>query len=400
MTLESTEPGVAETATSLVSPLGGSLVDLLMTADELADVDARSDELIALRISSTVAADVALLGSGAYSPLDGFQRRADYESVVEHAALSDGTPWTLPITLPAGDSGRTLREGVVVALRDDLNRLIGVLTVDEVYERDLEREASEVYRTNDQAHPGVAALFAQGPTVVAGRVRVAPQPEGEVPSTPAETRAAFAQRGWSTVVGFQTRNPVHRAHEYLTKVALEQVDGLLLHPLSGVTKGDDVPFEVRMECYRVLLDSYYPQNRVVLGVFPGAMRYAGPREAIYHGQVRRNYGCSHFIIGRDAAGVGNYYGTYDAQTLFDELGGADRLGFEAYKFEHTFYCRACEGMASTKTCPHGADDRVILSGTRVREMLTRGDAIPHEFTRPEVAEILRAAYALAASGVV
>jgi sulfate adenylyltransferase len=389
---------VAE-APQLVSPLGGALVNLLMTADELADFDARADELISLRISSTAAADVALLGSGAYSPLSGFQRRADYESVVERAQLSDGAPWTLPITLPAGDAGRGLHEGAVVALRDDGNRLIGVLTVDEVYERDLEREASEVYRTNDQAHPGVAALFAQGPAAIAGPVRVAPQSPGEVPSTPAETRAAFQERGWSTVVGFQTRNPVHRAHEYLTKVALEQVDGLLLHPLSGVTKGDDVPFEVRMECYRVLLDDYYPPNRVVLGVFPGAMRYAGPREAIYHGQVRRNYGCSHFIIGRDAAGVGNYYGTYDAQTLFDELGGADRLGFEAYKFEHTFYCRACESMASTKTCPHGADDRVILSGTRVREMLTRGDAIPHEFTRPEVAEILRAAYALAASGV-
>jgi sulfate adenylyltransferase len=389
---------VAE-APQLVVPIGGSLVDLLMTADELADFDARADELISLRISSTAAADVALLGSGAYSPLSGFQRRADYDSVVEHAQLSDGTPWTLPITLPAGDGGRGLHEGAVVALHDDGNRLIGVLTVDEVYERDLEREASEVYRTNDPAHPGVAALFAQGPAAIAGPVRVAPQPVGEVPSTPAETRAAFQERGWSTVVGFQTRNPVHRAHEYLTKVALEQVDGLLLHPLSGVTKGDDVPFEVRMECYRVLLADYYPPSRVVLGVFPGAMRYAGPREAIYHGLVRRNYGCSHFIIGRDAAGVGNYYGTYDAQTLFDELGGADRLGFEAYKFEHTFYCRACESMASTKTCPHGADDRVILSGTRVREMLTRGDAIPHEFTRPEVAEILRAAYALAASGV-
>ncbi|HEY8674127.1 MAG TPA: sulfate adenylyltransferase [Candidatus Dormibacteraeota bacterium] len=398
MTLESREARVAE-APQLVSPFGGSLVDLLMTADELADFDARADELMSLRISSTAAADVALLGSGAYSPLAGFQGRADYDSVVERAQLSGGTPWTLPITLPAGDGGRGLHEGAVVALRDDGNRLVGVLTVDEVYERDLEREASEVYRTNDQAHPGVAALFAQGPAAIAGPIRVAPQPPGEVPSTPAETRAAFQERGWSTVVGFQTRNPVHRAHEYLTKVALEQVDGLLLHPLSGVTKGDDVPFEVRMECYRVLLDDYYPPSRVVLGVFPGAMRYAGPREAIYHGLVRRNYGCSHFIIGRDAAGVGNYYGTYDAQTLFDELGGADRLGFEAYKFEHTFYCRACESMASTKTCPHGADDRVILSGTRVREMLTRGDAIPHEFTRPEVAEILRAAYALAASGV-
>jgi sulfate adenylyltransferase len=394
MTSQIHAPHVAET--ELVSPLGGTLVDLLMTPDELADFDGRAADLTSLRISSTAAADAALLGSGAYSPLSGFQSRSDYESVVEHAQLGDGTPWTLPITLPTGDDGKNVHEGAVVALRDESNHLIGVLTVDEVFDRDLEKEATEVYRTNDQAHPGVAALFAQGPTVVAGSIRVAPQPRGDVPSTPAETRAAFKERGWATVVGFQTRNPVHRAHEYLTKVALEQVDGLLLHPLSGATKGDDVPFEVRMDCYRVLLDDYYPANRVVLGVFPGAMRYAGPREAVYHGQVRRNYGCSHFIVGRDAAGVGNYYGTYDAQTLFDELGGAERLGFEAYKFEHTFYCKACESMASTKTCPHGADDRVILSGTRVREMLTRGDAIPHEFTRPEVAEILRAAYAVAA----
>jgi sulfate adenylyltransferase len=247
MTPESSESGVGEAAPQLVAPLGGTLVDLLMTADELADFDAGADQLTALRISSTVIADVALLGSGAYSPLTGFQRRADYDSVVERAELSDGTPWTLPITLPAGDRGRGLQEGSVVALRDDANRLIGVLTVEEVYDRDLEKEASEVYRTNDQAHPGVAALFAQGATVIAGPVRVAPQPSGDVPSTPAETRAAFADRGWSTVVGFQTRNPVHRAHEYLTKVALEQVDGLLLHPLSGVTKGDDVPFEVRMD---------------------------------------------------------------------------------------------------------------------------------------------------------
>jgi sulfate adenylyltransferase len=394
MTSQTRTPHEAET--ELVSPLGGTLVDLLMTADELADFEGRATELTSLRISSTAAADAALLASGAYSPLAGFQRRSDYESVVDRAELADGTPWTLPITLPVGDQGKTLAEGAVIALRDEGNRLVGSLTVEEVFDRDLDREATEVYRTNDQAHPGVGALFAQGTATVAGPVRIAPQAAGEVPSTPAETRAAFAERGWSTVVGFQTRNPVHRAHEYLTKVALEQVDGLLLHPLSGATKGDDVPFEVRMDCYRVLLDDYYPANRVVLGIFPGAMRYAGPREAIYHGQVRRNYGCSHFIIGRDAAGVGNYYGTYDAQTLFDELGGADRLGFEAYKFEHTFYCRACESMASTKTCPHGADDRVILSGTRVREMLTRGDAIPHEFTRPEVAEILRAAYAVAA----
>ncbi|MGA7989689.1 MAG: sulfate adenylyltransferase [Candidatus Dormiibacterota bacterium] len=381
----------------LVSPLGGTLVDLLMTTDELADLEGRATELTSLRLSSTATADATLLAGGAYSPLTGFQRRTDYESVVERAELADGTPWTLPITLPLGDQARSIAEGSTVALRDEDNRLIGSLTVEEIFDRDLDKEANEVYRTNDQAHPGVAALFAQGTATVAGPVRIALRAAGEVPSTPAETRAAFSERGWSTVVGFQTRNPVHRAHEYLTKVALEQVDGLLLHPLSGVTKGDDVPFEVRMNCYRVLLHNYYPKNRVVLGIFPGAMRYAGPREAIYHGQVRRNYGCSHFIIGRDAAGVGNYYGTYDAQALFDELGGADRFGFEAYRFEHTFYCRSCESMASTKTCPHGADDRVILSGTRVREMLTRGDPIPHEFTRPEVAEILHTAYAIAAS---
>jgi sulfate adenylyltransferase len=395
MTLESSEPRVAGNEDRLISPLGGALVDLLMTPDEHADFSARADELISLRISETASADLALLGSGAYSPINGFHGRSDYTSVVEHAALSDGTPWTLPITLPAGEDGRSLQEGAVVALRDEAGHLLGTLTVTEIYDRDLEAEAREVYRTTEQAHPGVAALYAQGPTVVAGPVRVAAQPAGGVPSTPAATRALLVERGWSTVVGFQTRNPVHRAHEYLTKVALEQVDGLLLHPLSGVTKGDDVPFEVRMQCYRVLLEGYYPPNRVVLGVFPGAMRYAGPREAIYHGLVRRNYGCSHFIIGRDAAGVGNYYGTYDSQVLFDELGGAERLGFAAYKFEHSFYCNACEGMASTKTCPHGADERVILSGTRVREMLTRGDPIPHEFTRPEVAEILIAAYAVA-----
>jgi sulfate adenylyltransferase len=246
----------------------------------------------------------------------------------------------------------------------------------------------------------VRALRASGSILVGGEVIVARRPAGNAASPlaldPAQTRATFTEREWSTVVAFQTRNPVHRAHEYLTKVALEQVDGLLLHPLVGVTKDDDIPADVRMDCYKVLLDNYYPASRVLLGTFPAAMRYAGPREAVYHGLVRRNYGCSHFIIGRDAAGVGNYYGTYDAQLLYDELGGAERLGYQAFKFEHTFYCSSCESMASTRTCPHGAEARVVLSGTKVREMLTRGEELPHVFTRPEVGTILSGAYAKAA----
>jgi sulfate adenylyltransferase len=271
--------------------------------------------------------------------------------------------------------------------------------VSEVFSRDVEREATEVYRTTDRAHPGVALLDEQGDLLVGGEVRVIPRSDHTVARSPSETRAAFNERGWKTVVAFQTRNPIHRAHEYLTKVALEQVDGLLVHPLVGVTKDDDIPVDVRMRCYQVLLDGYYPRDRVLLSAFPAAMRYAGPREAIFHGLVRRNYGCSHFIIGRDAAGVGSYYGTYDAQSLYDELGGAQRLGFTAFKFEHTFYCRVCESMASARTCPHDEEARLVLSGTRVRQLLRDGEELPAEFTRPEVAAVLREAYAREAGEV-
>jgi len=379
-------------STALVAPLGGTLVDRRVTADEAAALQARSAQLPQVTLSSREAADLDLLAMGAYSPIEGFMTRAEYEGVVESATLPGGVAWTLPVTLPLPDPSlaRGARE---LALVDEAGRLRGVLEVEEVFERDLAREAREIYRTEDEAHPGVAALFASAATVAGGKVRALPSPERyPLAHTPAETRALMAERGWSTVVGFQTRNPVHRAHEYLTKVALEQVDGLLLHPLVGATKDDDVPADTRMRCYEVLLERYYPQERVLLGTFPAAMRYAGPREAVFHGLVRRNYGCSHFIIGRDAAGVGKYYGTYDAQTLYDELGGADRLGFSAFKFEHTFYCNACEGMASTRTCPHGADDRVILSGTAVRKLLSDGGEVPHTFTRPEVAVVLAAAY--------
>jgi sulfate adenylyltransferase len=380
------------TVDTLVTPLGGSLVDRRVAGVAAAELRRRAEGLASLRLSDAEVADLELLGNGAYSPLTGFLGRADYEAVVERAELAGGTPWTLPITLRAGDLDG-LAEGDELALHDAGGRLRGVLTVSDVFSRDLEREARDVYRTTDDAHPGVRALRAAGTALVGGEVTVLAAGGDARALDPAETRAAFAQRGWRSVVAFQTRNPVHRAHEYLTKVALEQVDGLLLHPLVGSTKDDDIPAEVRLRCYEVLLDGYYPRERVLLSTFPAAMRYAGPREAVYHGLVRRNYGCSHFIIGRDAAGVGGYYGTYDAQLLYDELGGAERLGFHAFKFEHTFHCTACEGMASTRTCPHGPEHRLLLSGTRVRELLAAGAELPRAFSRPEVAEILRAAYA-------
>jgi sulfate adenylyltransferase len=379
--------------TAVLPSADATLVDRRVPAEEAAELEARAATLPAIAMSPAEAADLELIADGAYSPISGFLTQADYEAVVDHAALAGGAAWTLPITLTiTGPSAAEVHEGGEVALRDTEGRLRGVLTVEDVFRRDVEREATEVYRTSDDAHPGIRALRAAGELVVGGSVRALPAPADPLALTPAQTRKAIAERDWTTVVGFQTRNPVHRAHEYLTKVALEQVDGLLLHPLVGVTKDDDIPAPVRMRCYDVLLRNYYPANRVLLATFPAAMRYAGPREAVYHGLVRRNYGCTHFIIGRDAAGVGNYYGTYDAQLLYDELGGAERLGFTAFKFEHTFWCNACESMASARTCPHDRDQHVMLSGTAVRTMLSEGGQVPHTFTRPEVAEVLREAY--------
>jgi sulfate adenylyltransferase len=296
----------------------------------------------------------------------------------------------LPVCLavdrePAGDQ---------VALTDGAGTPLAVLDVDQAYEYDKEREAERCFRTTDDAHPGVARLYEQKPLYLAGRVTVFERAEpafSELALDPEQTRATFAERGWRRVVGFQTRNPIHRAHEYLTKGALETVDGLLIHPLVGETKSDDVPAATRVECYRVLVDNYYPPDRVLVAAFPAAMRYAGPREAIWHAICRKNYGCSHFIVGRDHAGVGDYYGTYDAQRIFDEF-EPHELGIEPMFFEHAFYCKVCGSMATPKTCPHGGDDHVFLSGTKVRELLAEGKLPPVEFTRPEVAQVLIKAY--------
>jgi sulfate adenylyltransferase len=374
---------VVETA-HLIEPHGGKLVD--RTGPRPDGVE----RLEQIPLTPRELSDLDMIASGALSPLEGFMARHDYERVVDEMRLGNGLPWALPVCLavdrePGGDH---------VALTDAEGDPLAVLDVEQVYEYDKEREADRCFRTTDETHPGVARLYRQKPFYLAGRVTVFEPLEPLFPELaldPAQTRAAFAERGWRRVVGFQTRNPIHRAHEYLTKGALETVDGLLIHPLVGETKSDDVPAATRVECYRVLVENYYPSDRVLVSAFPAAMRYAGPREAIWHAICRKNYGCSHFIVGRDHAGVGDYYGTYDAQLIFDEFEHHE-LDIEPMFFEHAFFCRACGQMATPKTCPHGGDDHVFLSGTKVRELLAQGELPPKEFSRPEVAEVLIDAY--------
>jgi sulfate adenylyltransferase len=376
-----------------ISPHGGTLVDLLATgpaAEALAEEAGRLPKVVP---NERELSDLEMLAVGALSPLTGFQGQADYRSVLETMHLAGGLPWAIPVVLSLSDDDvHKVGNAEAVALcATEGGAPLAILRVTERFARDKQAEALAVYRTDEDAHPGVAALQASGDTCLAGALEVIALPEHDdfvdYRLTPAQTRQAFRERGWKTVVGFQTRNPIHRAHEYIQKCALEIVDGLLVHPLVGATKADDVPPDVRMRCYEALFSGYYPKDRAMISVFPAAMRYAGPREAIWHAIARKNYGCTHFIVGRDHAGVGSYYGTYDAQAIFEEFEPGE-LGIMPLKFEHSFWCNRCEGMASPKTCPHGEEDRVSLSGTKVREMLAGGERPPQEFSRPEVADIL------------
>lgn len=375
-----------------ILPHGGRLIDRVLTGQARVEAEGRARDLPQISLNARAASDLECLATGVFSPLDGFMGRADYKRVVHEMRLKNGLLWTLPITLAADeDEAARLKEGRETALLGSDGELLGLVSVEEIFPYDKRQESRLVYGTEETRHPGVQYLYQRGGMLVSGPVSLVRRPSmpgfEEYYFDPAETRRCFEERGWRTVVGFQTRNPIHRSHEYIQKCALELMDGLLIHPLVGRTKLDDVPSEVRLRCYRALVERYFPKERVMLSVFPGAMRYAGPREAVFHALVRKNYGCTHFIVGRDPAGVGGFYQPYAARDLFLRL-SRDELDITPLFFDESFFCRRCDGMASAKTCPHDASERVALSGTRVRELLRSGEALPEEFTRPEVSEIL------------
>lgn len=378
-----------------IAPHGGHLINRIVSPAQKQEFLAQAETMPRLQLSDRALCDLILIAIGGFSPLTGFMDQKDYDPVVTDMRLANGLPWSVPITLPVSEEiAEPLKEGSWIRLDDTEGKFVGVLELTQKYRYNKALEAVNVYRTEDHNHPGVKVLYEQGPINLAGPIwlldrEAHPQfPNYQI--DPAQSRELFREKGWKSIVAFQTRNPIHRAHEYITKCALESVDALFLHPLVGVTKGDDIPADVRMRCYEILMEKYYPKDRVILAINPAAMRYAGPREAIFHALLRKNYGCTHFIVGRDHAGVGDYYGTYDAQHIFDEFEPGE-LGIVPMKFEHAFFCKLTKSMATTKTSPSNPDQRIHLSGTKVREMLQNGELPPPEFSRPEVAaELARA----------
>ena len=387
LTLENNQQGtISENA---------QLVNRIATSEQQAEFLDKADSLPRIQLDKRATSDLEMIAIGGFSPLQGFLEQADYESVVENMRLANGQPWSIPVTLCVSEEvAASLKEGSLIRLDDPTGSMIGVLQLTQKYRYDKTREAIKVYRTDEDKHPGVKVVYEQGEVNLAGPVWLLQREEHPLfPSyqiDPATSTAMFRERGWKTVVGFQTRNPIHRAHEYIIKCALETVDGLFLHPLVGATKSDDIPADVRMRCYEIMVEHYFPNDRVILAINPAAMRYAGPREAIFHALVRKNYGCTHFIVGRDHAGVGDYYGTYDAQHIFDEFQPGE-LGITPMKFEHAFYCTRTQSMATAKTSPSTKEERIHLSGTKVRQMLRNGELPPPQFSRPEVAaELIKA----------
>jgi sulfate adenylyltransferase len=378
----------------LVPPHGGELRILLVEQEARKEISKKAKSLKTVRISSKENSDLLMLGMGAFSPLNGFMKSDDYHAVVNHMHLADGTLWPMPITLAVTkeDADAIAVNEEITLVNEEDGQVMAVMTVEEKYSYDKKIEAKQVFRTEDENHPGVAKIYAQPGIYLGGPVRVVnegsyPAQFGGYYARPAQTRALFKDRGWHTIAAFQTRNPIHRSHEYVTKIALEVSDGLFIHPLVGKLKAGDIPADIRMKCYEVLLENYYPRDRVVCRVYPLEMRYGGPREAVLHAIFRQNFGCSHLIVGRDHAGVGNYYGPFDAQKIFEEIADHE-LAIKPLNIDWTFWCYKCEGMASMKTCPHDKADRLLISGTKLREMLEKGEKPAREFSRPEVIDIL------------
>lgn len=385
----------------MIEPHGGKLINRELQDHEKKEAVKKAKFLTRLTLAPIELSDLEMIAIGALSPLEGFMGQADFNSVLEKMHLTNGLVWSLPVVKSiTADEKKNLKEGEEVVLQDGKGEALAFLKISEIYPHDKKKHAENAYGTLEEIHPGVARVFKSGDFLVSGKISLIERPRHtdfiNYRLDPSDTRKVFQERGWQKVVAFQTRNPIHRAHEYIQKCALEIVDGLLIHPLVGETKGDDIPAHVRMRCYEVLIEKYYQKSRVLLSVFPAAMRYAGPREAVFHALVRKNYGCTHFIVGRDHAGVSRpdgrgFYGSFDAQKIFDRF-GIDEIGVEPLFFENSFFCRACKTMVTEKICPHDASQRVSLSGTKVREMLQQGQIPPEEFSRPEVAKVLIEAY--------